>query len=139
MFQLLEIIKKFNLNIMNTIKKLVAALKNGENEGLIVSERRPGESERAQDKRVEEMVKMFEQEPTKLDKKKLDTLLNISMTAIEDWKKECVSQGQHPACISSFICVDRQTKNRSQGKYMIFGGPAELSVLLTDINLKLLS
>jgi hypothetical protein len=105
----------------------------------IASERRPGESEKAQDKRVKEMVKRFAQEPIKLDKKKLNTLLDIAMTSIEDWKKECVSQGQHPACVSCFIYADRQTRDQSQGKYMIFGGPEELSVLLTDITIKLLS
>ncbi len=120
-------------------KNIVATFKDGENEGLIVSERRPGESERVHDKRVEEIKKRFAQEPTKLDKKKLDTLLDIAMTSIEDWKKECVSQGQHPACVSCFIYADRQTRDQSQGKYMIFGGPEELSVLLTDITIKLLS
>jgi hypothetical protein len=103
----------------------------------IASERRPGESAKDQEKRVKEMAKMFAQEPTKLDKKKLDALLDITITAIESWKKECLLQGQQPSCISSFSCVDRQTKDRSQGKYMIFGEPSEVMDLLKQSNKKI--
>jgi hypothetical protein len=125
--------KKIMLN--KTIKNMFK--QDNEYKITIASERRPGESESAQDKRVEEMAKRFAQEPTKLDKKKLDAFLDIAMTAIEDWKKECVSQGQYPTCISSFSCVDRQTKDRFQGKYMIFGEPSEVMDLLKQANKKI--
>lgn len=103
----------------------------------IISERRPGESKIAQDKRVKEMGKMFAQKPTKLNKKKLDALLSVAMTAIESWGKECVLQGQRPSCISSFSCVNIKTKDRFQGKYMIFGEPSDVMNLLMQANKKI--
>jgi len=124
-------------NMFNKTKKKMFKQEDDKFKIGIFSERRPGESEKDQDKRAKEMAKLFAQEPTKLDKKKLDALLGVAMTAIESWRKECALQGQHPSCISSFSCVDRQTKDQSQGKYMIFGDPSEVTNLLKYVNEKI--
>ena len=118
--------------MLNKIIKMIR--QDSENKILIVSQRRPGESESAQNKRIEEMVKMSTQKPIKSDKKKLDTLLDTAITAIEKWKKECLSQGKNPICISEFVCLESENQSPCQDKYAIFGEQQAVLVLLEYIN-----
>ncbi|MFA5936733.1 MAG: hypothetical protein WC822_02530 [Candidatus Paceibacterota bacterium] len=122
-------------------KKIIAKFREGENNVLMVSERRSGESkldhahriemridvmkkimvERPNKKKIKELLENLEK-PSKSDQKKIKTLLDEIITAINKWRDECIKQGENPICISNFISMDPKTGRSSPNmRYAIFG------------------
>jgi hypothetical protein len=123
------------------IKKIVATFKDDGNNVLIVSERINGESEldhayrierrtdvmkkimaeRPNKKKIKALLENLEK-PNKSDQKNIKILLDEIITAINEWKYECIKQGENPVCISNFISMDTKTgKSSPNMRYAIFG------------------
>jgi len=139
---------------MNIIKKLVTTFKDGENNALIISQKRNGEStsdhKKRVEKRIEVMKKIMVERPdkkkiksllenleksNKSDQKKLKTLLDEIITSINKWKYECKRQGENPVCISHFASFGPETTELSPTcRYAIFGEQEVVMGLLTLTN-----
>ena len=139
------------------IKKIVAKFGEGKNKVLMVSEGRSVESEfdhayrmerrtdvmkkimaeRPNKKKIKELLENLEKS-SKSDQKKIKTLLDEIITAIDEWKYECIKQGENPVCISNFISMDPKTgESTPNRRYAIFGEQQWVMHLLKYANKKL--
>ena len=115
------------------IKKIVATFKDGENNVLMVSERRSGESESDHKERIEEMKKVIVEKLNKSDQDNPEKILfDGIITAINKWREGCIAQDIRPICISHFATFGSELSPTT--RYAIFGEQQEVINLLEYTN-----
>ncbi|MDO8659601.1 MAG: hypothetical protein Q7K54_03280 [Candidatus Parcubacteria bacterium] len=115
-------------------EKTIVTFKDGKNNILIASDRITGESKADHNKRIKEIKKIMIEESRELNKNNTEKLLEDVITAISNWKKACIAQGENPVCISHFVHMGPSKNKSPKTRYAIFGEQPEVMNLLAYTN-----